>query len=44
VTDAAARRLTLPGEHTAAREIRPLLVLLGLPTFGQAFALSTLTS
>jgi Na+/melibiose symporter-like transporter len=44
VTDAAARRLTLPGEHTAAREIRPLLVLLGLPTFGLAFALSTLTS
>jgi Na+/melibiose symporter-like transporter len=45
VVDAADRhRLTLPGEDTAAREIRPLLALLGLPTFGLAFALSTLTS
>ncbi|MFN2539682.1 MAG: MFS transporter, partial [Mycobacteriales bacterium] len=32
------------GEVRAAREIRPLLALLGLPTFGLAFALSTLTS
>ncbi len=36
--------LRAPGEDTAAREIRPLLTLLGLPTFGLAFALSTLTS
>lgn len=36
--------LRAPGEDTAARDIRPLLGLLGLPTFGLAFALSTLTT
>jgi Na+/melibiose symporter-like transporter len=36
--------LRAPGEDTAARDIRPLLALLGLPTFGLAFALSTLTT
>ena len=36
--------LRLPGEDTPQREIRPLLAMLGLPTFGLAFALSTLTS
>ncbi|MCU1600944.1 MAG: hypothetical protein JWO22_1653 [Frankiales bacterium] len=36
--------LRAPVEDTQAREIRPLLTLLGLPTFGLAFALSTLTS
>jgi Na+/melibiose symporter-like transporter len=36
--------LTVPDEGTAARQIRPLLALLGLPTFGLAFALSTLTT
>ena len=38
------RVLRVPGDDTAAREIRPLLFLLGLPTLGLAFALSTLTT
>ncbi len=36
--------LRAPGAETSAREVRPLLGLLGLPTFGLAFALSTLTA
>lgn len=36
--------LKVPGDDTAAHEIRALLLLLGLPTLGLAFALSTLTT
>ncbi|MGH3003532.1 MAG: MFS transporter [Gaiellaceae bacterium] len=37
-------RLQLPGEDTPLREIRPLLLVLGLPTFGLAFAISVITT
>ncbi|HEX3824228.1 MAG TPA: MFS transporter [Mycobacteriales bacterium] len=37
-------RLELPGADTTAREIRPLLLALGLPTFGLAFAITILTT
>ena len=36
--------LRAPGEDAAARDVRPLLALLGLPTLGLAYALSTLTT
>jgi MFS family permease len=36
--------LHLPREGEAAAQVRPLLVLLGLPTFGLAFAISVLTT
>jgi MFS family permease len=36
--------LHLPHEGESAAELRPLLVLLGLPTFGLAFAISILTT
>jgi MFS family permease len=36
--------LHLPREGESARQIRPLLVLLGLPTFGLALAISVLTT
>jgi MFS family permease len=37
-------QLHLPHEREPAAEVRPLLVLLGLPTFGLAFAISLLTT
>jgi MFS family permease len=37
-------QLHLPHEGEPAAEVRPLLVLLGLPTFGLAFAISLLTT
>jgi MFS family permease len=36
--------LHLPSEGESAGQVRPLLVLLGLPTFGLAFAISVLTT
>ncbi len=36
--------LHLPREGESAAQLRPLLVLLGLPTFGLAFAISVLTT
>ena len=36
--------LHLPGEGESAAQVRPLLVLLGLPTFGLALAISVLTT
>jgi hypothetical protein len=36
--------LHLPREGQLAADVRPLLVLLGLPTFGLAFAISVLTT
>jgi MFS family permease len=36
--------LHLPREDESAAQLRPLLVLLGLPTFGLAFAISVLTT
>jgi len=36
-------RLELPGQETTARQARPLLLVLGLPTFGLAFAITVLT-
>jgi MFS family permease len=36
--------LHLPREEEPAREVRPLIVLLGLPTFGLAMAISLLTA
>jgi Major Facilitator Superfamily len=36
--------LHLPREEESAAQLRPLLVLLGLPTFGLAFAISVLTT
>ncbi len=38
------RRLHLPREGEPASSVRPLLLLLGLPTFGLAFAISMLTT
>jgi MFS family permease len=37
-------RLELPGEHTTSHDARPLLLTLGLPTFGLAFAITVLTT
>jgi MFS family permease len=37
-------RLELPDNNTAAEDIRPLLLVLGLPTFGLAFAITVLTT
>jgi len=37
-------KLHLPREGEPARAVRPLLLLLGLPTFGLAFAISMLTT
>lgn len=37
-------RLELPGEHTTSHDARPLLLTLGLPTFGLAFAITILTT
>jgi MFS family permease len=37
-------RLELPDHETTARQARPLLVVLGLPTFGLAFAITVLTT
>jgi MFS family permease len=36
--------LKLPDQDTSAEDIRPLLLLLGLPTFGLAFAITVLTT
>jgi len=36
--------LHIPGEGESARQVRPLLVLLGLPTFGLALAISVTTT
>src|SRR5436189_6148773 len=36
--------LHLPHEGESAAQVRPLLVLLGLPTFGLALAISVLTT
>jgi MFS family permease len=44
VTSEPIRRLALPAEGDGARDVRPLLLVLGLPTFGLAFALSILTT
>lgn len=46
-TVASARRLLrleLPGESTSSHDARPLLLTLGLPTFGLAFAMTILTT
>lgn len=37
-------RLELPDHETTAQEARPLLLVLGLPTFGLAFAITILTT
>lgn len=37
-------RLELPSEHTTSQDARPLLLTLGLPTFGLAFAITILTT
>lgn len=37
-------RLELPDQATTSREARPLLIVLGLPTFGLAFAITILTT
>jgi MFS family permease len=37
-------RLELPDHEATAREVRPLLIVLGLPTFGLAFAITILTT
>jgi MFS family permease len=37
-------RLELPGRETTARQAAPLLLVLGLPTFGLAFAITILTT
>jgi MFS family permease len=36
--------LELPGSDTGVEDVRPLLVVLGLPTFGLAFAITILTT
>lgn len=36
--------LELPTEHTTSQDARPLLLALGLPTFGLAFAITILTT
>lgn len=38
------RRLELPDDDTTADDVRPLLIVLGLPTFGLAFAITILTT
>jgi MFS family permease len=37
-------RLELPTSHTTAEDVRPLLLVLGLPTFGLAFTITILTT
>jgi MFS family permease len=37
-------RLELPDDDSSASEVRPLLLVLGLPTFGLAFAITVLTT
>jgi MFS family permease len=37
-------RLELPDGETTSREARPLLIVLGLPTFGLSFAITVLTT
>ena len=37
-------RLELPDADTSAEDVRPLLLVLGLPTFGLAFAITILTT
>jgi MFS family permease len=37
-------RLELPDDDTTAEDVRPLLLVLGLPTFGLAFAITILTT
>jgi MFS family permease len=37
-------RLELPDRETTSREARPLLLVLGLPTFGLSFAITVLTT
>jgi MFS family permease len=37
-------RLSLPTNETSTQDVRPLLLTLGLPTFGLAFAISVLTT
>jgi MFS family permease len=37
-------RLELPDQDTSVHDVRPLLVVLGLPTFGLAFAITILTT
>jgi MFS family permease len=37
-------RLTLPDNDTSSHDARPLLLVLGLPTFGLAFAITILTT
>jgi MFS family permease len=37
-------RLELPNEHTTSQDARPLLLTLGLPTFGLALAITVLTT
>lgn len=44
VTDVRSWRLTLPAADSPSREVRPLLLVLGLPTFGLAFAIGILTT
>jgi maltose/moltooligosaccharide transporter len=44
VTGVSRRRLALPSPDSTDRDLRPLLLLLGLPTFGLAFATCVLTT
>jgi Na+/melibiose symporter-like transporter len=44
VTDVRSWRLALPEEDSPDEKVRPLLLVLGLPTFGLAFAISILTT
>jgi MFS family permease len=44
VTDVRTWRLALPTDSTPSRTVRPLLLVLGLPTFGLAFATGILTT
>jgi MFS family permease len=37
-------RIELPDDDTTAHDVRPLLLVLGLPTFGLAFAITILTT
>ena len=37
-------RLVLPSEHPTSQDLRPLLLTLGLPTLGLAFAITILTT
>jgi MFS family permease len=44
VTDVRSWRLTLPADSAPDNEVRPLLLVLGVPTFGLAFAITVLTT